>query len=47
MRLQADLWYKQDRLEEARSEALRAVEEFEKLGATKRCEEMWQSPPAD
>jgi tetratricopeptide (TPR) repeat protein len=35
MKLQADLWYNQHRLEEAKSEALRAVEVFEKLGAAK------------
>jgi len=34
MDLQAEVWYKQDRFEEARSEALRAVDGFEKLGAT-------------
>jgi len=33
MKLQAHLWYKQDRFEEAKSEALRAVDGFEKLGA--------------
>jgi tetratricopeptide (TPR) repeat protein len=45
MKLQAELWYKQDRLEEARSEALRAVEVYEKLGATKdlkKCSELLQ-----
>jgi len=31
---QARIWYQQDRFEEARSEALRAVDGFEKLGAT-------------
>ena len=31
MELQANAWYKQDRLEEARSEALRATEVFKKL----------------
>ena len=35
MRLQAELWYKQRRLEEARSEALCAVDVFERLGAAK------------
>ena len=34
-RLQAGLWYKQRRLEEARSEALCAVDVFERLGAAK------------
>ena len=33
MRLQAELWYKQYRLEEASSMALRAAEVYEKLGA--------------
>ena len=33
MWLQAELWYEQNRLEEARSEALCAVDMFEKLGA--------------
>ena len=31
---QAEVWYKQDKLEEARSEVLRAAEVFERLGAT-------------
>jgi len=35
MLLQAELWYKRDRLEEAKSEALCAVDFFEKLGAVK------------
>ena len=34
MGLQASIWYEQHRLEEARSEALRAADIFEKLGAT-------------
>jgi len=34
MDIQAQVWYQQDRFEEARSEALRAVDGFEKLGAT-------------
>ena len=38
MQLQAELWYKQDRLEEAKSEALRAAEVYEKVGATKDLE---------
>ena len=33
MKLQAELWYKQHRLEKARSEALRAADVYEKLGA--------------
>jgi len=33
MNLQAMLWYKQDRFEEAKSEALRAADGFERLGA--------------
>ena len=36
--LQAMVWYKQHRLEEARSEALRAVDVFEKLGAANNME---------
>ena len=34
MKLHARVWYKQDRFEEARSEALRAIDVYEKLGAT-------------
>ena len=34
IRLQAEFWYKQRKLKKAKSEALRAVEVFEKLGAT-------------
>jgi len=34
MDLQAKVWYKQDRFEEAKSEVLRAIDGFEKLGAT-------------
>ena len=37
--LQARLWYEQDRFEEARSEALRAADVFEKLGAANDLEE--------
>ena len=33
MALQSELWYEQGRLEEARSEVLRAIDIFEKLGA--------------
>jgi len=36
--LQAGLWYEQRRLEEARSEALQALDAFEKLGATNDAE---------
>ena len=45
MELQAELWYEQHRFGEARSEALRAIDVFEKLGATKslnRCSEFVQ-----
>jgi len=38
MELQARVWYRQHKLEEARSEALHAVDVFEKLGAAKRVE---------
>ena len=38
MQLQARVWYKQDRLEEARSEALRAADIYQKLGAAKDVE---------
>ena len=37
--LQARVWYRQHRFEEARSEALRAAEVYEKLGAAKGVEE--------
>jgi tetratricopeptide (TPR) repeat protein len=33
MELQAEIWYQQHRLEESRSEALRAIETYERLGA--------------
>jgi len=36
--LQAEVWYRQHRLEEAESEALRAVDIFDKLGAAKDVE---------
>jgi len=42
MYLQAWVWYCQDRLEEARFEALRAVDIFEKLGAATNLEECRQ-----
>ena len=35
MHVQAELWYKQDRLQEARAEALRAIDVYEKLGAVR------------
>ena len=35
---QAEVWYKQGRLEEARSETLRAAEIYEKLGAARDLE---------
>jgi tetratricopeptide (TPR) repeat protein len=37
--LQARIWHRQDRLEEARSEALRAAEVYEGLGAAKEVED--------
>jgi hypothetical protein len=39
MELQAAVWYKQGRFEEARSEVLRAVGIYEKLGAAKDVED--------
>ena len=39
MELQAKLWYEQRRLEEAKSEALRAAEVYERLGAAKDVED--------
>ena len=39
MELQATVWYKQGRLEEARTEALRAAEVYDKLGATNKMED--------
>ena len=39
MELQAWVWYRQHRLEEARSETLRAADVFEKLGAAKDVED--------
>ena len=38
VKLQAEFWHKQQRLEEAESEALRAVDLFEKLGASRDLE---------
>ena len=38
MELQARIWYEEGRLEEAESEALRAADVFEKLGATEELE---------
>ena len=38
MRLQAGFWYQQHRFEEAKSEALRASDVYERLGATKSLE---------
>ena len=38
MELEARVWYKQHMLEEARSEALRAADVYEKLGATRNAE---------
>ena len=38
MEMQARIWHGQRRLEEAKSEALRAVDAFEKLGAAKDVE---------
>ena len=37
-KIQAIIWYKQHRLEEARSEALRAIDVYEKAGATEHTE---------
>ena len=39
MELQAMIWYKQGRLEEARTEALRAADVYDKLGATNKMED--------
>ena len=38
MDMQAKIWYKQHRLEEARSEALRAIDVYQRLGAAKDVE---------
>jgi len=38
MKLQAEVWHGQDKFEEARSEALGAVDLFQKLGAANRVE---------
>ena len=43
VRYQAELWYKQGRLDEARTEALHAADVYEKLGAAKdlgKCSEL-------
>ena len=47
MQLEARVWYRQHRLEEARSEALRAADVFEKLGAVKdlECRRKFPKPP--
>ena len=45
MQMQARIWYRQHRLEEARSETLRAIDVYEKVGATKGiedCRELFQ-----
>ena len=45
MEVQAELWYKQDRVKEAKSAALRAADAYEKLGAAKdlkRCRVLLQ-----
>ena len=39
MQMQAGVWYRQGRLEEARTEALRAADVYEKLGAAKKVED--------
>ena len=39
MRLQARVWYRQHRFEEAKSGALRAVDIYERVGATKDAED--------
>jgi hypothetical protein len=39
MELQAQFWYKEGKFEEARSEALRAVDVYEKIGAAKDVED--------
>ena len=44
MEMQARIWYKQDRLEEARSEALRAGDIYEKLGAAQDIESCRKLP---
>ena len=38
MDMQAKIWFRERRLEEAKSEALRAVDVFERLGATRELE---------
>ena len=39
MELQAQIWYKENRLEEARDEIVGAIDVFERLGATKKVED--------
>ena len=39
MEIQAWIWYKQHRLEEAKSEALRAADVYEKFGTVERVED--------
>ena len=39
MQLQAEVWYLQHRLEEARTEALAAADVYEKLGTAKKVED--------
>jgi tetratricopeptide (TPR) repeat protein len=43
---QAKIWYMQHRLEEARTEALRAADIYAKLGAAKDVERCQKAPPA-
>jgi len=40
MSLQAEIWHKEDRFDEAKSEALRALDTFEKLGAVNDVKDM-------
>ena len=46
MEMQAEIWFPQCRLEDAMSEAMRALETYERLGAAKdagRCRELLQT----